>query len=120
PKVATVQYTAAEIAQTLGRLPSGAAGPTATTPINVFDNNEEYFPQITSVDLRVGKILRAGRVRANIALDVYNLLNASTGQTYNTIYTRGTPANPNAPLLWGTPTLILPARFAKIGLQLDF
>jgi hypothetical protein len=120
PKVATIQYTAAEIAETLGRLPSGAAGPTAITAINVFNNNEEYFPQITSVDLRVGKIVRAGRLRANIALDVYNLLNASTGQTYNTIFTRPTATNPNAPLLWGSPTLILPARFAKIGLQLEF
>jgi hypothetical protein len=120
PKVATIQYTAAEIAETLGRLPSGAAGPTAITAINVFNNNEEYFPQITSVDLRVGKIVRAGRLRANIALDVYNLLNASTGQTYNTIFTRPTATNPNAPLLWGSPTLILPAHFAKIGLQLEF
>lgn len=119
-KVATIQFTAAEIAQTLGRFPSGAAGATATTGINVFNNNEEYFPQITSMDLRVGKLVRTGRFRANLTLDVYNLLNASTGQTYTTIYTRATATNPDAPRLWGTPTLILPARFAKVGIQLDF
>jgi hypothetical protein len=119
-KTATLQFTAAEIAQTLGRLPSGAAGPTATTAINLFNANEEFFPQITSVDLRVGKILRVGRFRANVNMDVYNLLNASTGQTYTTAYTRPTATNPNAPQLWGQPTLIMPARFAKIGLQLDF
>ena len=28
-----------------------------------------------------------------------------------------TPSNPS---LWGTPTLILPARFAKLGAQIDF
>jgi hypothetical protein len=53
-------------------------------------------------------------MRANVALDVYNSLNASTGQTYNATYSRTNPA------LWGTPTLILPARFAKVGVQLDF
>jgi hypothetical protein len=113
-KVANYQYFASEIAQTLGRLPSGAAGPTSTTTINLFNNNEEFYPQITIVDLRVGKILRMGRLRANVALDVYNSLNASTGQTYNATYSRTNPA------LWGTPTLILPARFAKVGVQLDF
>ena len=113
-KVANYQYLASEIAQTLGRLPSGAAGPTSTTTINLFNNNEEFYPQITIVDLRVGKIIRMGRMRANVALDVYNSLNASTGQTYNATYSRTNPA------LWGTPTLILPARFAKVGVQLDF
>jgi len=58
--------------------------------------------------------VRMGRTRANIALDVYNSLNASTGQTYNATYSRTSPA------LWGTPTLILPARFAKVGVQFDF
>lgn len=119
-KVATIQYTAAEIAQTLGRLPSGAAGPTTVTAINVFNGGEDYFPQITTVDVRFGKIIRVGRVRSNLGLDVYNFLNSSTGQTYNTTYTRATAANPDAPLLWGTPTRIMPARFARISLQVDF
>ena len=113
-KVANYQFLASEIALTLGRLPSGAAGPTSTTQINLFDSNEEFYPQITIVDLRVGKIVRVGRMRANVMVDVYNSLNASTGQTYNATYSRTNPA------LWGTPTLILPARFAKVGVQLDF
>ena len=98
----------------MGRLPSGAAGPTSTTPINLFDSNEEFYPQITIVDLRVGKIVRVGRMRANLMIDVHNSLNANTGQTYSATYARTNPA------LWGTPTLILPARFAKVGVQLDF
>jgi hypothetical protein len=53
-------------------------------------------------------------MRANVMLDVFNSLNASTGQTYNATYSRTNPA------LWGTPTLILPARFAKVGVQVDF
>jgi hypothetical protein len=53
-------------------------------------------------------------MRANIGVDVYNLLNANTGQTYNNTYSVATPDR------WGTPTLIMPARFAKVGVQLDF
>jgi hypothetical protein len=47
-------------------------------------------------------------------VDIYNALNSSTGQTYNNTYTLTNPP------LWGTPNLILPARFAKVGLQIDF
>jgi hypothetical protein len=43
-------------------------------------------------------------------LDLYNALNSSAVQTYNQTYG---PA-------YLTPTLVLPARFAKISAQLDF
>jgi hypothetical protein len=110
-KVANLQVTAAEIARTLGRVPSGAV---QTITINLFEASEAYYERIGTLDLRAAKILRFGRVRANIGVDVYNALNSSTGQTYNATYS---VANPS---LWGTPTLILPARFAKIGAQIDF
>ena len=114
---ATIQYTAAEIAPTLGRPPSGGL---QTIPINVFETNEKFYESISTFDLRVAKLLRFGRMRANIGLDIYNVLNSSTGQTYNGTYTRPTPTNPTAASLWGTPTLIMPARFAKLGVQFDF
>ena len=53
-------------------------------------------------------------MRANLGIDIFNVLNSSTGQTYNGTYSTANPS------LWGTPTLIMPARFAKIGAQLDF
>ena len=106
-----MQYTAAEIARTLGRAPSGGA---QTITINVFDTNEAFFESISTFDLRIAKLLRFGRTRANIGVDIFNALNSSTGQTYNSTYSTATPA------LWGTPTLIMPARFAKIGAQIDF
>jgi hypothetical protein len=110
-KAANLQVPAADIARTLGRAPSGGV---QTIQVNLFNANEEFYDQVTIVDLRVGKLLRLGRMRANLAVDVYNALNASTGQTYNNTYTLTNPS------LWGTPTLILPARFAKIGMQIDF
>ena len=66
------------------------------------------------VDLRLAKVVRIGRMRAIIGGDVYNLFNANTGQTYNNTYSVVTPER------WATPTLILPARFAKLSVQLDF
>jgi hypothetical protein len=111
PKSAALQYTAAEIARTLGRTPSGGA---QTVSINLFETNEAFYPSIGTLDLRVGKLVRWGRMRANLGVDIYNALNSSTGQTYNGTYT------PSNPALWGTPTLILPARFAKLGAQIDF
>jgi hypothetical protein len=110
-KVANVQYTAAEIARTLGRAPSGGL---QTITINVFETNETFYESIGSLDLRIAKILRFGRMRANLGIDIFNALNSSTGQTYNGTYSTTNPA------LWGTPTLIMPARFAKIGAQIDF
>ena len=110
-KSATVQYPAAEIAKTLGRLPSGNA---QTISVNLFETNEDFYPSIATLDLRVGKLIRWGRMRANLGIDVYNALNSSTGQTYNGTYSLTNPA------LWGTPTLIMPARFAKLGAQIDF
>lgn len=120
-KTATVQFTATEIAATLNRFPSGQTTATQTTAVNLFNNFEAYYPQITVVDIRVGKILRVGRTRTNIGFDIFNALNANTGQAYNGTYTRlGTGANTTATNFWGTPTLILPARFAKFSVQLDF
>ena len=43
-------------------------------------------------------------------MDVYNLTNSSAIQTYNQTY--GTR--------YLTPTLVLPARFAKLSAQFDF
>jgi hypothetical protein len=112
-KAANVQVPRDVIAQTLGRFPSGST-PTSVTTINLFETNEAFYPQISIVDFRVGKILRFGRMRANIGVDIYNALNASTGQTYNNTYNLADPST------WGTPTLVLPARFAKFSAQIDF
>ena len=110
-KVANVQYTAAEIARSLGRAPSGGV---QTITINAFETNEAFYESISTFDLRIAKLLRFGRMRANLGIDIFNALNSSTGQTYNGTYTTANPS------LWGTPTLIMPARFAKIGAQIDF
>ena len=49
-------------------------------------------------------------MRAQVGIDLYNALNSSATQTYNQTFGAR----------WLTPTLVLPARFAKLGAQLDF
>jgi hypothetical protein len=111
PKSANTQVPAAIIAASLGRPVSGNP---STVTINLFETNEAFYPQVTVVDMRVSKLLRFGGLRANVGVDIYNLLNSSAGQTYNNTYSLANPAT------WGTPTSILPARFAKLAVQLDF
>ena len=47
--------------------------------------------------------------RSTVSVDVYNLLNKDTALTENATYTA-----------WRTPQSIITARFAKVGVQLDF
>ena len=70
----------------------------------------------THLDIRVGKILRFGRTRANVALDLYNALNADTILVPNQAFI------PNGAWLTptGTQTPVMTARTAKITVQADF
>jgi hypothetical protein len=78
--------------------------------VNVVVPGDLYGDRINQLDFRVAKILRLGRTRTQVGLDLYNALNSSAVQTYN--QTLGAA--------YLTPTLVLPARFAKISAQIDF
>jgi len=60
------------------------------------------------------KRLRSGRVRTVISFDLYNALNGNPVLSENATYRDTTVSG------WRIPTSILPARFAKFGVQLDF
>jgi hypothetical protein len=96
----------AVIAPSLGRTLSGTA---ANLSANIVEPGSTYGERLNQVDLRVGKILRFGRTKATLNLDVYNVFNVNTVLTVN-----------NAFASWQRPTSILLARFAKIGVQFDF
>jgi hypothetical protein len=97
----------AVVAPSLGRSLSGNA---ANVAINLVAPGSQFGDRINNLDFRVAKILKFGRARTQVTLDLYNLLNSSAVQTYNLTYGSA----------WLTPTLVLPARFAKISAQLDF
>ena len=72
----------------------------------------EISSRRTSSPLRQGaRFNRLGR-RLQVALDLYNAMNANTIQNYNGSY------NPTG--VWRTPNGILPGRVTKISGQIDF
>jgi len=81
----------------------------------------DVFPErLNTVDMRVSKILRFGRTRSNVGIDLYNLFNANTGtvfnQTFGTMQANGTVNSTT----WLRPTSILNARFVRFNATIDF
>jgi hypothetical protein len=99
----------AAVAPILGRPLAGSA-PNIT--VNLIEPHSVLGDRVNELNMRVGKIFRFGRSRANFGVDIYNLLNAATPLSYNQAFI------PNGP--WLTPTSVLSARFAKLSMQLDF
>jgi hypothetical protein len=73
-----------------------------------------YGDRLNQLDLRFGKVLRTGPLRSVISVDVYNAFNSNAVLTENATYRDTTLSG------WRIPTSILPARFVKFGVQLDF
>ena len=46
---------------------------------------EAYGDRIDQVDMRIGKILRFGRTRSNISMDIVNLFNSNDNLAYGTL-----------------------------------
>jgi hypothetical protein len=103
---ATYTATNAIIAPSLGRNLSGGAN---NVTVNLVEPRTMYGERLSLFDLRFGKILRFGGTRATAHLDLNNVLNASTVLTLN-----------NSFAVWQRPQSILPARFVKVGLTLEF
>jgi hypothetical protein len=103
----------ATIAQTLGRPLAGNA-PNVT--INLIAPGQVYSDRVNELDFRAAKILRFGRTRLNVAVDLLNALNLSTILVPNQNY------NPTGPWLapTGSQTPVMTARTGKITVQFDF
>jgi hypothetical protein len=99
----------ATASSTLGR-PLVASGNSITVPL--LEPNRYFGDRINQLDVRFSKLLAFGRTRNRINLDLFNALNSSVVQTYNSAFT------PNG--AWNRPTLILPGRLVKISGQIDF
>jgi hypothetical protein len=99
-------YSNAEIQPSLGRPLSGGA---QNATINMLVPGDIYGDRVNQVDFRVGKIFRFGGRRAQVNLDVYNLLNANPVMQENASYQ-----------VWRTPQRIMDARLFKISGQFDF
>jgi len=109
---ANYAITNAQVIAALGR---PLAGNAANTTVDLTLPGELYGPRINSVDMRFAKILRFGRTRSTIGLDLYNLFNANTGTTFQQTYD---PLNNGA--TWLRPTAILNPRFVRFNATVDF
>ena len=97
----------AVVQQSLGRPLSGGA---ANVTINVLDPGDMYTDRVNQVDFRVAKVLKFGRTRTTVGIDIFNALNSaavlSVTQTYGSA--------------WLNPTSVIQARFFKVSANFDF
>ncbi len=87
---------------------------------NIVEPGGLYGDRLTSIDLRLGKILRFGNSRTAINFDVYNLFNSNTTEVYQESYSAPTAPGATPRSTYLDPLSIMSARFFKISAQLDF
>ena len=90
----------------LGRTLSGGV---ANISIAMLAPNSMYLDRRNELDFRFGKVLRFGRTRSVISLDVYNAMNSDALISVNEAFAT-----------WQRPTEILNARLMKVSFNLDF
>ena len=95
--------------QPLGRNLSGAPNVT----VNLIPPATLFSDRRNNIDFRVAKILRFGRTRSQVGVDIYNLTNTDVATGFNQAFNPATTS-------WLTPTTIQPARYVKLNAQVDF
>jgi hypothetical protein len=108
------------VAAALGHLPPGAT-PTGNTTIQLADNEHRVFSheRRTRIDMRFAKVVRYGRTRADVGVDLNNLLNTNYATGFATTYIYNTDNTPR-PSGWGTPTSIYNPRFVRLNFTVNF
>ncbi len=102
------------VSAALGR-PAAVAG--TTVPISLVAPGDVWGDRVNALDLRFAKILRFGRAKYNVGIDIINATNADTILTYNQTFN---PAITTGSGAWLAPTSVLTPRFVKVGAQIDF
>jgi len=87
----------------------------ATQSVDLLLPGAVYGDRINNTDLRVAKVLRFGGKRLNIGVDLYNLFNANTATTYETVFDVATSG-----ARWMQPTAVLTPRATRFNVQFDF
>jgi len=94
--------------QPLGRNLTGGSSVT----VNLIPPATLWGERRNNIDMRIAKILRFGSTRAQVGVDIFNLLNDDAVTAYNQGFVAGGA--------WLIPTAIVPARYARIAVQMDF
>ena len=99
----------AVVAPSLGRPLSGNA---SNVTVNLVPPGTLYGDRVNQIDVRVAKIMRFGRTRTTVGLDLYNVLNSDAVLGYNQAFVSGGT--------WLTPTSVLRARLARLNVEIRF
>ncbi|HEY1308589.1 MAG TPA: TonB-dependent receptor [Vicinamibacterales bacterium] len=102
-----------------GTLPPGLNA-TGNTTIDLTDSDHLIFAdnRRTQVDMRFAKVLRFGRTRTDVGVDLWNLFNTNYATTYQGTYT--TVAGQPLGGTWGNPTAIYAPRFVRLNFTVNF
>src|SRR5205823_5479387 len=104
-------YNVTSAIANVGPQPLGRNLSSGNVTVNLIAPATLYAPRRTNLDFRVAKILRYGRTRTQVGVDIYNATNTDVVTTFNQTFTSTS---------WLTPQTIQPARYIKISGQFDF
>lgn len=119
-RTATWQVPNTVIQSIIGRLPPGGNA-NGNTNIEILDTDHRLYAgnRRTQIDMRFAKILRFGDRRANVGVDLGNLLNTNYTTTYEDIY-QYSAGNTGLGGTWNNPTAVVTPRFVRWNLTVDF
>src|SRR4030095_539205 len=86
-----------------------------TETVNLLLPGQIYGERVNNVDMRCAKIIHVRRTRANIGIDLYNLMNSNTGTAFEATYD---PATNGLRLL--RPTTVGQAPVVAFHLEVHF
>jgi hypothetical protein len=98
-----------------GTLPPGLLA-TGNSTINLIDSEHRVYDdnRRTQVDMRFAKVLRFGRTRADVGVDLWNVFNTNYATGYQTQFTT------TADSIWGRPNAIYPPRFVRLNFTINY
>jgi hypothetical protein len=106
--------TPGTVSAALGRQATGAG---TTISIDLIEPGAKWGDRVNELNLRFAKILRFGRSRTHVGIDLFNVLNSDAVLTYNQTFQLATPTTPTR---WLAPQSVLTPRFLKVSAQIDF
>ena len=110
-------YTVTSTIANQGPQPLGRNLSSGNPTVNLIQPGTLYGDRLNNLDFRAAKIFRFARTRAQVGVDIFNVMNTDVVTTYSPSYVAPTATNGS---VWLTPATIQPARYAKVNLQLDF
>jgi len=104
----------------IGRLPPGGLA-TGNTTFDILDTDHRLYAdnRRTQIDMRFAKILRFGKRRVDVGVDLGNLLNTNYATTLESTY-QYSVGNTATGGTWNNPTAIYTPRFVRWNLTVDF